>query len=66
MSLSKPYNLVLVVAEAAETLGVTEGRVRQLCRDGELDARAAGGTWLIDRQSAESYQRRPRGREPKK
>lgn len=40
------------VAEAAQLRGVTESRVRQLCRTGELAARKHGRTWIIDLEAA--------------
>lgn len=43
----------ITTAEAADLLGVTGGRIRQWCRDDTLTARRVGGSWLIDRSSAE-------------
>lgn len=40
-------------ATAADLLRVTESRVRQLIRSGDIAARKAGGVWLIDRSEIE-------------
>lgn len=37
--------------QAADMLGVTPNRVRQLCRGGQLRARQVGKTWLVDAAS---------------
>lgn len=41
------------VKEAATALGVSEARVKQLIKSDALDAKKAGGTWLIDSASIE-------------
>ena len=43
------------VKEASTVLGVSEQRVRTLCRRRLLDARKIGTNWLIDGSSLESY-----------
>ncbi len=45
----------LTIAEAVAILGVSEQRVRTLCRDGILQARKVGISWLIDYQSIVQY-----------
>jgi len=55
--------------EAAERLGVTQARVGQLIRSGDLKAVAVGKTWVIDERSLKAFaklQRRGPGRPPKK
>lgn len=39
------------VAEAAETLGLSESRVKDYCGDGALQAVKIGRAWMIDRES---------------
>jgi len=54
----------LTTSEAAERLGVTPMRVRQLCQGGELPgARRRGRDWLIPVAAISVYQqnRRPAG-----
>ena len=61
-----PINENLIsVAEAAERLGVSEVRVRVLCREGRLDARRVGSVFVIDVASVERFKARPVGRPPK-
>lgn len=43
------------ITEAAEQLGVSVQRVRSLCRQGVLDARKVGATWLIALDSLARY-----------
>lgn len=43
------------IAEAAAQLGVSAQRVRGLCRQGALDARRVGATWLIATDSLARY-----------
>jgi len=45
---------------------VTQGRIRQLCRDGTLDAFKVGRDWLIRRASALAWMYSDRTRGPKK
>lgn len=54
----------LSVQEAARELGVNDSRVRQLCRDGELDARKVGTVWIVDAASVKERAKNPppRGR----
>ncbi|MGI5179549.1 helix-turn-helix domain-containing protein [Dactylosporangium sp. CA-152071] len=40
-------------ATAADLLRVTESRVRQLARSGDIAARKVGGVWLVDRSEIE-------------
>lgn len=48
---------LVTVAEAAETAGVSERRVRQLAASGRLRSRRYGRQWLIELSSAEEYRR---------
>jgi hypothetical protein len=41
--------------QAAEALGVSARRVRQMCAAGVLDSRKVAGVWVVDRTSLESY-----------
>ena len=52
------------VAGAAEALGVSLERVRQLIRDGRLDARQVSGRWLIEPDSVDrlAHEQRRAGR----
>ncbi|MFV9507684.1 MAG: helix-turn-helix domain-containing protein [Oscillochloridaceae bacterium umkhey_bin13] len=45
----------VTIAKAATLLGVSEQRVRTLCRDKILQARKLGVNWLIDQQSLLRY-----------
>lgn len=51
------------VQEAAKALGLSVGRIRQLCIAGVM-GRKKGRDWLITREEVEHYRRtrRPRGR----
>jgi excisionase family DNA binding protein len=56
-------------AEAAERLGVTPGRIRQLLASGELRSRKVGGTRLISERDLARLEARPAARtgpKPKK
>lgn len=44
---------MLTVAKAAEELGLTARRIRQMCESGELKAEKLGRDWLIERESVE-------------
>ncbi len=50
----------ITISQAVEILGVSEQRVRTLCREGLLEARKLGNNWLIDYNSIESYQQKNR------
>lgn len=53
-------------AEAAEFLGVSAARIRQLIGDHTLSSRKIGNTWLIPVSEVESYkQNRPKAGWPK-
>lgn len=41
--------------EVASRLGISVERVRLLCRKGVLDARKAGGAWLVSKKSVSQY-----------
>jgi excisionase family DNA binding protein len=47
-------------AEAAENLGVSPSRVRQLCLSGELAAEKVGRDWVITTEALEAYAARPK------
>ena len=51
-------------ADAAKALGVSLERVRQLIRDGRLDARQVSGRWLVDPNSVDrlAHEQRRAGR----
>lgn len=46
---------VLTTAEAAEALGVTDARIRQLCAAGSLACQKIGRDWLIPADEVERY-----------
>lgn len=54
---------LLTVEEVAAELGLTEGRVRQICRAGRLGEKV-GTTWVITRPALEAFKKldRPHGR----
>lgn len=57
MSNSFPY---LTVAEAAELVGITTGRLCQLLRAGVLKGHKAGErTWLIPRKELDRFKAKP-------
>lgn len=43
------------IKEAATNLNVSEQRVRNLCREGVIDAQKVGNTWLINPKSLSQY-----------
>lgn len=45
---AEPSGHEIDTRQAADVLGVTANRVRQLCREGHLQARQVGRTWLVD------------------
>ena len=48
------------VAEVADALGVTVGRVRQLATSGKLKGEKVGRDWVFRQSDIAEYQRRPR------
>jgi len=61
----RPIDLVVSVDEAAEIVGVSPRRIRELLEAGEIDGRQTSkGVWLVSRASAQSFERRPRGPRP--
>ena len=48
------------VAEVADALGVTVGRVRQLATSGKLKGEKVGREWVFRQSDIAEYQRRPR------
>ncbi len=53
---------MLTTNEAAEILGVSISRVRQLLLDGELKGEHHGRDWLIDERVVRKFGRIPRPR----
>lgn len=51
---------LITVAEAAEIVGVTPARVRQLIREGRLPAESVGPIWLLRRGQVTTFARKPR------
>lgn len=51
----KLNSTLISCAEAAELLGISEQRVRQLCRDGNLPSSKVGRSWVIEQAVAEEY-----------
>ena len=50
----------LSVTDAAELMGITTGRVRQMLRDGSLSGKKIGlRAWLVSRESAAKSIREP-------
>ena len=52
----------LTTGEAAEVLGVSQARVRQLCGEGYLPATKRGRDWWIKRKDLEDYAALPPGK----
>ena len=61
-------NRWLTAQEAADVLGCTTSRIRQLCiREQVLGKKFTQNAWFVDRQSLAKYARKPRyGGRPKK
>lgn len=53
---------LLTTAEAAERLGLTPGRVRQLARDGALKGQHYGRDWLFDERDVARFTPPAKGR----
>ena len=52
----------MTVKDAAVFLGLSTGRIRQLCIKGEMaEAQKVGNTWVIPRASVEAYEPGPQG-----
>ncbi len=56
---------LLSTTQASEILGVNDSRIRQLIRDGQLQAVQVGRAYLLDEAVVRTFQRSPLGR-PKK
>ena len=63
----------LTVLEAAAVIGITEGRVRQLLKSGDITGRKFGSQWAIAEAEAHRFAAieppvvgRPRGHQPAK
>ena len=52
----------LTTGEAAEALGVTQARIRQLCGEGYLPATKRGRDWWIKRKDLEEFADLPPGK----
>lgn len=57
---------LITTAEAAERLGVTDRRVRQMIEDGILKGEKVGRDYLIDEDSLEAAKERPKPGRPTK
>lgn len=55
----------LSTAQAAEALGLTDARIRQLCASGELGAQKVGRDWLIQADEVERYKQQGERHRPK-
>ena len=56
---TEPHAYFYTTAEAANHLGVTEGRVRQLLGEGEFPSSQKWGTaWMLVREEVDSYKGR--------
>ena len=64
MFVSKEMKL-LSVAEAAEKLGVTRGRVNQFITEGRLPAQRIGRSYAIKEADLDLIEKRQTGRPPK-
>jgi len=51
-------------AEAARRLGISQGRVSVLIREGRLKAERIGRMWIIDERDLKAVEHRPTGRPP--
>lgn len=51
----------LTATEAAEEIGVDHSQVCRYCQDGSLKAIKVGNQWLIKREDARRFKRRPVG-----
>ena len=47
--------LVTTTKEVSSMLGVSEQRIRTLCRNGQIEAEKIGNTWMINKESADKY-----------
>ena len=59
-----PLNCELTTEQVADTMHLTESRVRQLARQGDLPGRQIAGRWLFGRADVERYQKGQHDREP--
>ena len=61
------WDSIVGTKDAAEMLGISTERVKQLCNMGSLDARKMNGGWLISRESIEErIAIKPKAGRPKK
>lgn len=56
---------LLSVKDAAETLKISEQRIKQLIYEGRLQAEKVGNQWIIFESALEFVAERPTGRPPK-
>lgn len=57
---------LITTAEAAQRLGVTDRRVRQMIKDNLLQGQKVGRDYLIDEDSLEAAKERPKPGRPAK
>ena len=55
-------NDLIGTSTAAELLGISQNRIRQLIASGQLPAQRVGRTFVIRRKDAESFAAQPPGR----
>lgn len=61
------WDAIVGTKEAAEMLGISIERVKQLCNMGSLDGRKMNGGWIISRASVEArIASKPKAGRPKK
>ena len=52
---------IITTTEAAIKLGISQSRVRQLIRDGQLEAtKINSGVWLLDTNTFNEFAKKPR------
>lgn len=56
----------ITTTEAAQRLGVTDRRVRQLIEEGALKGEKIGRDYLVDEESVEAAKKRPKPGRPSK
>jgi excisionase family DNA binding protein len=57
------YNIfmeLIGVTEAAEELGLSQNRVRQLIKGGKIPAQKIGNLWIVTRPDLEEFKAKPR------
>lgn len=51
----------LTTSEAADLIGIDHSQVCRYCQDGSLKATKVGNQWMIKREDAKKFERRPVG-----